>query len=140
PVLLERGFGLHEWCPNRPVMSSLLRSLEQIFPRCSCFVPLLGQIRRSAFVVGRKFGIELSGQRRRRPARSGIERRASLFVLVFRFCRVCWLDPCLLHRRIKIFEIGFCCVVGSFLGPLLRFSQFVFLVRLCWDDQFLGRM
>ena len=100
-------------------MSILLRSLEQIFPRCSCFVPLLVQIRGCAFVVICKFGIKLSGQRRRRPARSGIERSASLFVLFFRFCRVCGLDSCLLHRRIKIFEIGFCCVLESFLSPLL---------------------
>ena len=67
-------------------MSILFRSLEQIFPRCSCFVPLLVQICGCAFVIICKFGIKLGGQRRRRSARGGIQRGASLFVLFFGFC------------------------------------------------------
>ena len=69
-------------------MSILFRSLEQIFPRCSCFVPLLVQICGCALVIICKFGIKLSGQRRLRSARSGIERSPSLLVLFFGFCRV----------------------------------------------------
>src|SRR5947207_14305171 len=116
---LKGNFAQHERRPNRPITSILLRLLEQIFPRCSCFGPLLLQIRGCAFVVGRKFGIKLSGQRRRRPARSGIERSASLFVLFFSFCRVCGLVSCLMHRRIKISEIGLCWVFCIFLCPIL---------------------
>ena len=117
---LKRDFAQHERRPNRPIMSILLRSLQQIFPRCSRFVPLLVQIRNRALVIICKFRIELGGQRCRRPARSGIERSASLFSAVLSLLpRLLGLIRASCTAESKSLRSVSIVIVGSFLSPLL---------------------